>query len=318
MHSTKRVVLIGIALLALVLAAVSAPLSAFQGGVGDGTVEYNCGGSCHSNQGSAVLSMWASTLTPLADTDVTVIINASGGQAVSDGILGIMLVSDLVADATSLPTNAGWTIVSDPSSLGTTYNYYENHTYTGTGSFEWKLKAPQVPGDYKLYARSMHGGGTEYYEDFATGLSFDVDVPVVIGPPLVFISTVTVNEVLKDTVKVNVTVITNNTTVVKVQLRLNDTIIGNKTTGPYTFTIDTTKFSDGFYLLNATATDFEGRMGYRQIPVTIRNAATPATEQLVSWVWTLVAGSIAILAWIGIMIVIALMVRRRAVGKGGK
>ncbi len=321
MRSKRRLVLMGLVGLALAFVVYSPGLLASPGGVlsgtPSGTEEYNCGGSCHTVPGSTALTMWASSSIPLIDTEVTVLVNASGGEAVNDGIIGIMLVSSLVEDATSVPSNAGWTIVGDPSLSGTTGNYFENYTYNGTRSFQWKLKTPSVPGQYHLYARAMHGGGAKYYEDDATGLTFDVDVPVVIGSPLVLITTVNSNEVLKDTVKVNVTVVSD-TAVERVELKLNDTIIGNATSEPYTFTLDTTKYTDGYYLLNVTAIDSEGMKGYRQIPVSIDNAAAPATKQLVSWIWTLAAGSIAILAWIGILIVIALMIRRRTVSKGGK
>ncbi len=316
MQSKGKMILIAFVGLTLMLVAFSPTLSARSGGVGSGTEEYNCGGaSCHDVLGSVVLTMWASNLTPTVGNEVTVIVNVTGGQAVQSGIIGIMLVSSLSPDATSIPANAGWVIDQDPSQSSSTDNYYENYSYTGSGSFQWRLDAPAAPDVYRLYARAMHGGGDVYYEDYTSGLVFDVGATVTPGEPLVIISSVFPNQVLAGTVRVNVTVEANETFEYAV-LKVNNTVIGNVTSMPVSFSLDTTKFVDGKYTLNVTVTFSDGTHGYRQITISIANSSS--TTELVAWLWTLAAGSIAILAWIGIVIVIALMIRRRTVSRGGK
>ena len=239
------------------------------------------------------------------------IVNVTGGQATN--VMGAMIVSALSPVASSIPTNAGWTIVQDPSATQSTDNYYEDHTYAGSISMEWKLKAPSTEGIYTLYARAMHGGGAEYYEDYVQGLVFTVGGATLPTTPKVVISSVTQDETLEGTVTVDVTVLSNKSIAYTV-LRLGSTVIGNDTSEPYSFTLDTKQFADGPYKLNVTAVDSEGNHGYKEIDVSISNSGE--NEQLIAWVWTMAAGTIAILAWIGIFIVIALMIRRRTV-KGG-
>ena len=318
MWTNRRIVLLAIVGLALTLVAISPALPAEPTGEPNGTYEYNCGGggnSCHATEGSTVITMWASNLSPSPGADVTVLVNVTGGEGVTDQIIGVMLVSARTTDPASIPTNSGWTIVKDPTGSTTAYNYVENHTYTGSTSFKWQLKAPASADVYRLYARAMHGGGDTYFEDNTTGLVFNVGSAIVPGVPLVDLSPITPNQVLTGAVNLEVTVVTNKT-IEYVVLRLNDTVIGNMTSSPYSFTLDTAGYPDGTYTLNVTVRDSNGVQGYRQITVSFGNSEK--TEELVSWVWTVVAGSIAILAWIGILIVVALMIRRRTVSRGGK
>jgi len=116
-------------------------------------------------------------------------------------------------------------------------------------------------------------------------------------------------------VQVDATVITNKTVSYAV-LRLGDEVIGNLTSEPFTWTINTDQFVDGDYMLNVTVADSNGARGYSQIQVSVGNAVI--NQELVAWVWTMVAGIIAILAWVGILIVVVLMIRHRTMRAGGK
>ena len=300
---------------AVVSLALAPTLTARPGGEGSGTQEYDCGGSCHEVQGTLSLFMWASNTSPTSGSSVKVVVNVSG--TASDAILGVMIVASKSPSPSSLPSSAGWTIVETPSGVSTD-NYYEIGNYAGSTSMSWTLNAPSAPGIYTLFARVMHGlqtSTTPSFEDSADGIVFVVGSPPSSGGPLVVITSVTSNEVLQGTVQVDATVITNKTVSYAV-LRLGDEVIGNLTSEPFTWTINTDQFVDGDYMLNVTVADSNGARGYSQIQVSVGNAVI--NQELVAWVWTMVAGIIAILAWVGILIVVVLMIRHRTMRAGGK
>ncbi len=316
MRSRKSLFLLVAVSLAVIMVALSPTLSARPGGENSGIQEYDCGGSCHEIQGTAVLTMWASNISPTISSDVTVMVNVTGGEA--QGKFGVMLVASKSPSPSSLPSNAGWTIVEDTSGPSAN-NYYEISSYAGSTSMVWKLKAPSTVGIYALFARAMHGDATAttpFFEDITDGIIFLVGSPSTSGGPVVVITSVTEGDTLKGTVDVDATVIPANKTIAYAVLKLGDTIIGNLTSAPYKWTINTDQFADGDYTLNVTVENSDGERGYKQLNVSISNAAI--SRELVDWVWTMVAGTIAILAWIGILIVVALMIRRRMVKVGGK
>jgi len=154
----------------LALALVPIATNGYPGGVASSNQEYDCGGSCHTQSSTATITMWASTQTSTPGGAVDVIVNVSGGQAVS--ILGVMIVSVQSPVPASIPTVYGWVILSDPG--GDTFNYYEVTNYTGAVSMRWQLNAPTTNGSYSLYARAMHGDGSAYAADDPSGLAFEV------------------------------------------------------------------------------------------------------------------------------------------------
>lgn len=304
-----------VAAIAVASLVVAPTLTAHPGGEGGpGTNQY-CGTSCHEIQGPLALSMWASDTSPTPGSSVTVMVNVSGTG--SDTMLGVMIVAAKSSTPSSLPSSAGWTIVQDPDGPSS-YNYYEISNYAGSVSMSWTLQSPSTPGIYTLFARVMHGDPVEtipYFEDSPDGIVFLVGSPPASGGPAVVITSVSNNDVLQGTVDVDVSAVSNKTLQYAV-LRLGDTVIGNLTSLPYKWTINTDQFTDGDYLLNVTVADSDGALGYAQIHVSISNAVI--NRELVAWVWTMVAGSIAILAWVGILIVVVLMIRRRTMRAGGK
>ena len=304
-----------LAAIAIVSLALAPTLTARPDGEGSGTQEYDCGGSCHEVQGPLTLSMWASDTTPTSGSSVTVVVNVSGTG--SDPILGVMIVASKSPSPSSLPSSAGWTIVEAPSGPSAD-NYNEIRNYAGSTSMSWTLHAPSTPGIYTLFARVMHGDPTTTnpsFEDSAEGVVFVVGTPSTTGGPVAVITSVTDNEVLHGTVQVDVTVVSNKTISYAI-LRLGDEVIGNLTSAPFTWTINTDQFVDGDYVLNVTVADSDGARGYNQLDVSVSNAVI--NQELVDWVWTMVAGCIAILAWVGILIVVVLMIRRRTMRAGGK
>lgn len=308
----KRIVLLTAVCMLAVLLVVSPLLSARQGGVPSSTQEYDCGGSCHNVLSSATISMTASNLTPSPGQSLTVTVNVNGGQ--SGNLLGVMVVSSLSPVQASVPTSAGWGISSDPSG-STQFNYYEIPNYASQTSMTWTLIAPSQEGTYTLYARAMHGGGAEYAKDYVSGLSFTVGNVATPGFPDVIITSPTSGSEVKGTITVNANIPSDNP-IAFASLKIDGNEIGNKSIAPFAWNIDTQAYADGNHVINITAVDTIGRAGYKQVTVTVDNAAV--NTELLAWVWTMAAGTIAIVAWTAVMIVIALMIRRRHISKGAK
>ncbi len=117
----------------IAIAVLSPAMTAFNNGIGDSNEQYGCSTDCHTVQSSSVLTMAPSTTTPTPGSTVTVDVNVSGGEA-SGAPFGVMILSSLTATG-SLPSDSGWTIVSDPTGT-TTFNYHEIPAYAG--SVSWK------------------------------------------------------------------------------------------------------------------------------------------------------------------------------------
>lgn len=298
--------------LATLLVAIAPALTARPGGVASGTEEYDCGGSCHDKASTAVMTMSASNLTVATGGSVTVTVTVSGSQ--SGSILGVMLVSSLSPVPASIPSAAGWIITADPSG-STTYNYYEIMNYAGSASFVWTLTAPPTQGVYQLFARVMHGGGEAYAEDDTAGLSFIVGNVGTPGVPTVIITSPIEGEKATGTITVNAN-IPSSQPIAYASLKMDGVEIGNKSSAPYSWSVDTTTYADGTHVLNITAVDTSGHAGYEQVTVTFDNSAS--NKELIAWFWTMAAGSIAIVAWVGVLTVVALMIRRRHIEKGAK
>jgi hypothetical protein len=191
--------------------------------------------------------------------------------------LGALIASNQ-ASSGSLPTQNGWTILSDPSGTSSKYNYYKTDSYSGSRSFKWTLSAPITAGSYPLYARILHAGANEFTKS-AGPLNFNVQVAAV-SPPIVHISSPTNGATVSGTMTVSVTVTPGSgETISYVNLKVDGVQVGNDTSSPYSFAVSTTSYSNGPHTLNVTAADAAGRKGYDQISVSVNNA--PAANPIV-------------------------------------
>lgn len=300
--------LLGVVSLAAVL--LSPVMVASPGGIGDSDQEYGCVDPCHAVHSSSVITMTASTLEPLPGGSVTVTVTVTGAEA-DNTPLGVMLLSSLGGDNTQ-PSATGWTITADTSGV-TKFNYNEVQSYAGSATFEWTLTAPSTPGVYKLYAREVHGDGAKYVNDFLTGLQFVVGEPVPPGKPFVLITPSSGSEV-SGTITVIADVVSE-AAIEYAVLAINGVVEGNLSSAPYAWDVDTSKYVDGPITVNVTAADSNGSKGYREVTLTVNNAAE--SEYLLSWLATMAAGSVAIVAIVGILIVVALYMRTRLMGGRG-
>lgn len=310
MRSRSRIVLLIVACLSTVVVAVSPSFLATPGGVSSSPEVYDCGGgaSCHDNPSTATLTMWASKQQVEPGGEVTVLVNVTGGQAVN--VLGTEIISARSRVPASIPTAAGWIIDSDPG--GTKFNYWETTMYSGLISLQWTLDAPTVPGQYTLYAMIFHGTGAAYSEEYAAGVTFLVGNITTTGPTVI-ITAPTTGSTVKGVVPIQATVL-GSAPVKYAAIRINGMEIGNLSRAPFAWSLESTNFKDGTYTLNVTAVDVNGQAAYHQVTITISNAA--GNSELITWVWTMAAGTVAILAWIGVLIVVALMIRKRHVEGG--
>ncbi len=282
---------------------ISPSLMATPGGVSSQNEEYDCGGSCHTQPSTATVTMWASAQHLALGADVDVVVNVSGGQAVD--IMGVMIVSVTSPVPASIPTVNGWVIRSDPG--GTNFNYNEDTTYAGSLSMRWQLSAPSIAGTYSLFARIVHGGGAAYAEDYSAGVTFLVGNLSTTGPTVLITAPVN-GTTVKGVVPVDATII-GSAPISYVSLKLDGVEIANKSSGPFTWSLESTIYKDGTHVVNVTAVDVNGKAGYHQTEITISNSEL--NNVLIQWVWTMAAGTVAILAWVGVLMVIALMIRRR-------
>lgn len=309
----------GTAILTVVSLAIAAvvllpALEANPGGRDSGEFEYDCGGSCHNVDSPAVIGMSAPSLTVAAGGTVSVTVSVSVGGVT--GPMGVMIVSSLSPVPESIPSAAGWTITSDPSGV-TSYNYYETNTFAGSGSYQWTLTAPSTDGVYTLYARVMHGtddGTVEYAGDFQAGLSFVVGDIGTSTVPNVIITSPVGDDAVFGAVSVSATIVSEKELEYAV-LRIDGAVVESISVAPFIWSLDTTRYADGEHVLNVTAVDVDGNRGYKELVITVDNSSEK--ELLLGWMYTMAAGSIAIVAWMGVLIVLALSIRKRVMDSRG-
>lgn len=286
------------------MVVASPNLAAYRGGVADSNQQYGCSTECHTVKSSSVITMWASNATPAPGASVTVIVNVTGGEA-SASPLGIMIISAL-ARSSSLPSDAGWTIVTDPTGV-TAYDYHEESAYVGSVSMTWTLNAPNSPGVYTLFAREIHGKTDTYYNDFSAGIAFVVGSATP-GVLTVFITSPISGTEISGTITVGASILPVEN-ISYATLSVDGNLVDNKSSAPFSWSLDTKQYSDGAHVLKVIAVNSTGGVGTEEIAVTINNAAPEKT--LLSWVWTMAAGSILIVAMLALMMVVALLIRRR-------
>jgi hypothetical protein len=152
------------------------------GGRGSAYRDYNCSdSSCHVTRGSSTMRMSASNSIPHVGEVIEITVTVTGSEA-SNSPMGVFLLRSLTASY-SQPAVDGWEIISDPSG-STSYNYYERYDVNGGDTWVWTLRAPEEPGNYRLYAREHNGNDNSFWNDHTTGLSINVGAkPDVSGDP---------------------------------------------------------------------------------------------------------------------------------------
>jgi hypothetical protein len=202
---------------------------------------------------------------------VTVTVTVKGGETV-DRPLGVMIVSKLTGSKT-LPTENGWKIVSD--TWGTTYNYNEVTSYSGTAKFTWTLEAPQSAGTYSLYARMENSGaGKITYKDYTAGLAFTVQgsgSSSGSNSTTVAIDTPVDGSTLTGNVTIDASVAGSGNNVTSAQLLIDDKLVEVKDTYPFSWIIDTSNLTDGVHKITITTTSADGKNTTEEVEITVSN-----------------------------------------------
>lgn len=290
--------------------ATASPVSSH--GSFSGNQQYGAA-SCHGTDSTVSVTIESSPangITLQTNQTISIWVNVTG--TIGGDAMGVLIASN-TAEQGSLPTENGWSILSDPSGMATTYNYYKMPSYAGSGSFKWTLKAPSSSGTYPIYALALHADSNEYHKA-AGPVSFIVTIQSADHPSL-SISAPTAGSTLKGIFNVNVEIIpTTGGHIVSATLRLDGATIGTKTSAPFSWSIDTSSYPDGAHKINITALDSGGETTWQEIIVTFNNAGSAAI--LNNLVWTIIAGSLAIVAICATLITVALMIGRKE--KGGR
>lgn len=303
----------------LVVAFAASPsLLAYSGGVGSADVEYGCGGVCHEGNSVAVVEMWTPSLQVAPGAIVEVTVNVSGAEA-SETPLGVMIVSALVS-ADSRPSDFGWAIIWDPSRV-TSYNYFQVASYSGSVSLTWTLSAPSTEGSSELYAREMHGEGAAYATDCVSCLKFSVkqananfnETELEPCVPTIDVEGPCAGEPVNGQVMIQARI--NSTNQIAYALMVVDgQVMDNKTSGPYTWTIDTTAFSDGQHVVRIIAVDEHGDVSVAEITLLVDNIDEDTAMK--AWVATMIAGSMGIVAIAAVLLLACVFLAARKNGGG--
>jgi hypothetical protein len=239
--------------------------------------------------------MSASSAVLKPGEEVTVSVTVTGGETV-DKPLGAMIVSKLSGSRT-MPTENGWTIVSD--SVGTAVNYNEVTAYSGSATFTWTLQAPSTTGSYTLYARMENSvNGVGYYKDYSAGLAFTVS-SAADGSALVAIQTPANGSTLAGNVTIDTLVDGNNITTT--QLLIDGRLVSTTDGTPPSYVIDTNNLTDGTHKIEVIATSSDGQTISRESNFTVNNhGALILPVQQSEWMPT----DIIFLALIGCMLMV--------------
>lgn len=244
-----------------------------------GNQQYGYCSNCHNAQSTVALTFQSSPATTVSIAlggQVTVWVNVTG--SVTGATQMGVLISATTGSSGSLPTENGWTIVSDPA--GSQFNYYKNPSYTSSASFRWILNAPTALGAHSLYARALHTGTQEYYKNIGP-LTFNVQQAV--APPTVQITSPANGATVSGTVTVAATVTPGTgATITQAAMSADGVQKVIDTVAPYTFVLDTTTLSNAAHTIAVAATDNGARTGSQSITVTVNNVVVAPPQVSIS------------------------------------
>jgi hypothetical protein len=239
--------------------------------------------------------MSASSTVIAPGEQVTVAVTVTGGETLNKP-LGAMILSKLSGSRT-MPSENGWTIVSD--TFGTAVNYNEVASYSGSTTFTWTLEAPSSPGTYTLYARMENSvDGIGYYKDYSAGLAFTVR-SVNDGSAVVAIETPVNGSTLAGNVTVDTLVDGDNIT--STQLLVDGQLVSSSSGTPLSYIIDTNNLTDGTHKIEVIATSSDGKSVSKEVNFTVDNhGALILSVHQSEWMPT----DVVFLAIIGCMLVV--------------
>ncbi|HEY3420531.1 MAG TPA: Ig-like domain-containing protein [Methanomassiliicoccales archaeon] len=94
-----------------------------------------------------------------------------------------------------------------------------------------------------------------------------------------------------------------------VTLSVDGSVIDNITIAPYSFTVDTTRLSNGQHSVNVTAVN-AGGSSYKEATITVSNGVPQPTTDLSRWEATIIGGSLLLIGGVAFLVASVLMLRR--------
>lgn len=132
--------------------------------------------------------------------------------------------------------------------------------------------------------------------------------------PIVAVGSPASGSSVSGAIAVNATV-TGVSSVSWVRLSVDWQEIANRSSSPYNFDLDTTKFSNGQHNINVTASDPDGGFGWKELTIDVQNQGAPGSDSgdiVNEMALTIVAGSLAVVAiFAALLMLISSTLRRR-------
>jgi hypothetical protein len=276
---TRKAIL---ALLALILIFSAVAIPVVSKSNFSGNQQYGYCDNCHS-----ALSTMSATMesSPGASNQISPGVTVTIWVNVTGSVSGATQVGALIASTTgtssSLPSNGGWTITSDPSGTASVYNYFKFTPYSGQHSFKWVLTAPQATGAHSLYGRILHSGNQEYYRNVGP-LTFNVQSVPVNAPQVVITSPLNGATISGSITITGTATAAAGATISSVVLNIDGAQRGTTTSSIFSFAVDTTTLLNGAHAIQVVATDNGARIGSQSITVTASNVVPTNPIVLIS------------------------------------
>lgn len=243
-----------------VVAVVFVPLGGAYGSGVDGYSQK--GATCHSSSPDAngdVAISWTGPSSVTSGTTASYTVAVSGGPPGTTG-------------GFDLSVTAG-TLIPGPNTQ--LQNGELTHIARDARSWSFQWTAPSTAGTATMYVAAMASDGSGKGGDSWDLSIFMVTVvlPSDTQDPTVSITSPSTGATISGTIAIQMTA-SDNVGVMRVELRIDGTLLGTDTSAPYTFAWDTTTVTNGPHELQATAYDAAGNSGVASQTNSVQNQDT--------------------------------------------
>ncbi|NYT11920.1 MAG: hypothetical protein GKC03_05120 [Methanomassiliicoccales archaeon] len=301
----------GLAILTIALMVALSPLASSYGSY-SGNQEYGAT-SCHEVESTVTVTMESNPTGGIISPNqpVRVWVNVTG--EISGDELGA-LISSNTAEEGSLPTENGWTILTDPSGE-TQYNYYKDPEYDGEASFLWVLEAPMENDTYPIYSKVVHAGDT-LYSKAAGPILFQVGEPVSEQVVVQILEPVHGSSVGDSIIITAIVTVPSwsDVTIESVNLIVDWELVTTKYENPYSWILDTKEYANGNHIIEVIAHDSMDAAHSATVNVTVNNLGDD--DVLGNLGLNMTAGIMASLALVSLLTLLVLYARDRLRGGG--
>ena len=96
-------------------------------------------------------------------------------------------------------------------------------------------------------------------------------------------------------------------------LKIDGSVVSELTAAPFTWVVDTTNMTEGGHVILVTVEDSTGDVVSKEVAVFVDNESEMIS--MLEWMVTMGAGAVLIICVVGIMVVVALFIRKRVVDR---